>query len=198
VPQPLNLNVSFFATEASLVMNKKEIKAKVNDLISSGVSKSQVFTQLSGQGLKDSQLAHLIASYADPILCHIHDRKVSVVITLMFIQSVIAFLVGFGIGANIGPNAQWIVGGLSALIPLLFAYGFYKHIAGAYNAYILLTIIQMPSQLEGFTSSPITTSIGLAIGVSMLAYVWYVRQKIFPDFSFIAPKKIKGQFVFAS
>lgn len=32
----------------------------------------------------------------------------------------------------------------------------------------------------------------------MLVYVWYVRQKIFPDFSFIAPKKIKGQYVFTN
>ena len=179
-------------------MNKKEIRAKVKDLISSGVPRSEVFSQLSGQGLKNSQLAYLIASHADPLLCHIHDRKVNIVITLMFIQSAIAFLAGFGIGAGIGPNAQWVVAGLCSLIPLLFACGFYKHKAGAYNAYIILAITQMPRQLEGFTSNPIATSVGLAIGVSMLVYVWYVRQKIFPDFSFIAPKKIKGQYVFTS
>ncbi|NLC10564.1 MAG: hypothetical protein GX782_11455 [Gammaproteobacteria bacterium] len=179
-------------------MNKKEIRSKVKDLISSEVPRSEVFSQLSGQGLKDSQLAYLIASHPDPFLCHMHDRKVNFVITLMFIQSAIAFLAGFGIGASIGPNAQWIVAGLCALIPLLFAFGFYKHKAGAYNAYIILAITQMPRQLEGFTSSPIATSVGLAIGVSMLAYVWYVRQKIFPSFSFFAPKKIKGQYVFAS
>ena len=42
-------------------MNKKEIKAKVTDLISSGMAKSEVFTQLSGHGVKDSQLAYFIA-----------------------------------------------------------------------------------------------------------------------------------------
>lgn len=179
-------------------MNKKEIDYKVKGLISSGVPRSEVFSQLSGQGLKDSQLAYLIASYADPVLCHIHDRKVNFAITLMFVQSAVAFLAGFGIGASIGPSAQWVAAGLFALIPLLFAWGFYKHKAGAYNAYIILAITQLPRQLEGFTSSPIATSVSLAIGVSMLVYVWYVRQKIFPDFSFIAPKKIKGQYVFAS
>lgn len=179
-------------------MNKKEFRAKIKDLISSGMPKSEVFTQLSGQGLKDSQLAYLIASQADPHLCHIHSSKVNVVITIMIIQSVLALFAGFGVGASIGPNAQWIVAGLCASFPLLFAYCFYKHQVGAYNAYIIIAIIQIPRQFEGFTSSPIATSIGLAIGISMLAYVWYVRQKIFPDFFFIAPKKIKGQYVFAN
>ena len=179
-------------------MNKKEIKAKVTDLISSGMAKSEVFTQLSGHGVKDSQRAYFIASYAAPRLCDAHDRKVNIIITLMFAQAAIAFLMGFGIGAKIGPNARWIIGGLIALIPLLFAWGFYKNVAGAYNAYILLSIIQFPRQLEGFTSSPIATSIGLAVGIGMVAFVWYVRGKVFPDFAFIAPKKIKGKYVFAS
>ena len=178
-------------------MNKKEIKEKVSTLISSGVEKSSVFAQLSGQGVKDSQLAHLIASYADPRLCEENDRKVNVIITLMFIQAAIVFLLGFGIGAKIGPNARWIIGGLIALIPLLFAWGFYKHSAGAYNAYILLSIIQLPRQLDGFSSSPIATIIGLSIGISLVAFIWYVRGKIFPDFAFITPKKVKGQYVFS-
>jgi hypothetical protein len=184
--------------EASPAMNKKEISSKIKELISSGMSRSEVFAQLSGAGLKDNQLANLIASYADPILCDLHDRKVNFLIALMFIQSAIASLAGFGIGASIGPNAQWVVAGICGLIPLLFAFGFYKHKSGAYNAYIVLAITQLPKQLEGFASSPIAISIGLAIAISMLVYVWYVRQKIFPDFSFIGPKKVKGQYVFAS
>lgn len=179
-------------------MNKKEIKAQVKELISSGVPKPEVFAKLSGKGLKDNQLAHFIASYADPYLCDLHDRKINVLITLMFIQAVFALLAGFGIGAQIGPNAQLIFAALCALVPLLFAFGFYKHMAGAYNAYILLAIVNLPRQLEGFSSSPVVTSVALAMSVGMLGYVWYVRQKIFPDFSFISPKKIKGQYVFSS
>ena len=96
-------------------MNKKEAKAKVKDLLSSGVPRSEVFTQLSGQGIKDSLLASLIASSADPYLYHMHDRKVNAVITLMFIQAALALLIGFSIGSAIGPDARWVVDGLSAL-----------------------------------------------------------------------------------
>lgn len=179
-------------------MNKKEIQTKVTELLLSGTEKSQVFTQLSGQGVKDSQLAYFIASYADPNRCYEHDRKVNILITLMFIQAVIAFLMGFSIGAKIGPNAKWIVGALIALVPMLFAWGFYKQRVGAYNAYILLTIVQLPRSFEGFTTTPIASSVGIAIGIALLTYVWYVREKIFPGFVLMTPKKIKGQYVFES
>lgn len=179
-------------------MNKKEIQTKVTELLLSGAAKSEVFSQLSGQGVKDSQLAYFIASYADPKRCDEHDRKVNILITLMFIQAVIAFLLGFGIGAKIGPNAKWIVGPLIALIPLLFAWGFYKHKVGAYNAYILLTIVQLPKSFEGFTSTPIASSVGIAISIGLLAYVWYVREKLFPGFALMTPKKVKGRYVFES
>ena len=44
-------------------MNKNEIKAQVHSLIEAGTPKSEVFSRLSGQGIKDSQLAYFIAAY---------------------------------------------------------------------------------------------------------------------------------------
>lgn len=177
-------------------MNKAEIKSKVSELLSSGTAKAEVFTQLSGQGVKDSQLAYFIASYPDPVRCEQHGGKVNALITLMFIQAVIAFFLGYGIGVKIGPNAKWIIGGLIALIPLLFAWGFYTNRVGAYNAYILLSMVQLPKSFEGFASSPVVSSIGVAISVGLMAYVLYVREKILPGFAFTSPKKVKGKYVF--
>jgi hypothetical protein len=179
-------------------MNKTEIKSKVSELLSAGTAKSQVFAQLSGQGVKDSQLAHLIAGYPDPIRCQEHSGKVNILITLMFIQALFVFLVGYGIGATIGPNAKWLMSISLTMIPLLFAWGFYTNRVGFYNAYILLSIIQVPKSFEGFSASPIASSIGITIGIGLVAYVWYVRDKIFPGFTFLSPKKIKGDYVFTN
>lgn len=179
-------------------MNKKEAKAKAKDLISSGVPRSEVFTRLSGQGVRDRPLARLIASTADPYLCDIHDRKVNAVITIMFIQAALALLIGFIAGSTIGPNARWVVGGLSALIPLLFAWGFYNHLAGAYNAYIILSMGSVARHVDGLTSGSITMFVGSAIALGMFAYIFYVRQKLFPDLAFFSPRKVKGQYVFSS
>lgn len=178
-------------------MNKKEIKTRVTDLIASGVLKSEVFTRLRGQGVKDSHLAHFIASYVDPARCTKNERKVDILILLMFVQALFVFAVGYGIGQKIGGNAKWVVALGITSIPLLFAWGFYKHFAGAYNAYFFLSIIQLPKQFEGFFATPISSGIGLVIGICMIAYVWYVRHSLFPDFGFITPKKEKGQYVFA-
>ena len=71
--------------------------------------------------------------------------------------------------------------------------GFYTHRVGAYNAYILLSVIQLPRSFEGFTSSPVATLIAVGLSVGVLAFVWYVRSKLFPDFAFITPKKIRGR-----
>jgi len=179
-------------------MNKKEVQAKVRELLIAGTPKEKVFEQLAGQGVKDRQLAYFIASYADQDHCDDHGNKIDFLVTVMFIEAMIAFFVGYGIGSEIGPNAKWILGSLGALMPLLFGYGFYKNRVGAYNAYIFLSILQIPRSFEGFSSSPVATSIAIGVNVAVLAYVWYVRSKLFPDFAFMSPKKIKGEYVFSS
>lgn len=177
-------------------MDKKEIQARVREMILSGSPKSQVFTQLSGQGVKDSLLAYFIAAHVDPGRRDVHERKVNIVVTLSLLQALLGFLMGFFVGAKIGPTAQWVVAALVALVPLLLAWGFYMHKAGAYNAYIILSLIQFPRQFEDVGNSPLATLIAVAMGGTMLAYVWYVRGKLFPDLGFLGPRKEKGQYVF--
>lgn len=176
-------------------MTKKEIKSKMVELLSSGISKTDVFTELSGRGVKDSQLAYYIASYPNPTHCIAHKRKVNIVITLTSIAAILGCIACFGL-EEIGPNAKWLIVGIIILIQLLFVWGFYTNRVVAYNVFILLSIVQLPKSLEGFTSSPIISSIGIAINLGILVYVWYVRQKLFPDFIITTPKKIKGQYVF--
>ncbi len=115
----------------------------------------------------------------------------------MLFQAFIAFLVGLGADSDIGSNSKWLFGTLNAIIPLLFAFGFYKHYAGAYNAYLVFYILQLPKTLKGVVTNSVATYVFLAIYIAVLIYVWYVRKKLFPDFSFITAKKIKGQYVFS-
>jgi hypothetical protein len=179
-------------------MDKKEIKRKASEMLNAGKPKSEVFKALSGGSVKDNQLAFFIASHPNHNLYEEHYKKVNGLISIMFLQALFTALLGFGIGSKIGPTAAWVVAALCALIPLLFAFGFYKNHAGTYNAFILLTIIQFPNMVAGITQTPIVTGIGIAIGLSILGYAWYVRSLLFPDFTFITPKKIKGQYVFSS
>ncbi|WP_085616205.1 MULTISPECIES: DUF3592 domain-containing protein [unclassified Pseudomonas] len=192
--KPVRLTQSESVSQSAL--SKKEVQKKVRELLGANIAKSEVFSQLSGQGVKDSQLAYFIASYADPVRCDEHDRKVNILITIMLVQALIGFILGMTLGAGIGPAAKWIVSISMILIPLLWVWGFYNHRVVAYNAYILLALPQFPTTLAGFASNPATTTVSLVISIVMLAFVWYVRGKIFPDFAFVTPRKVKGKYFF--
>ena len=79
-------------------MNKKEVIRRVNELLATGVAKDEVFAQLSGQGIKDNQLAYYIASHVSPNLSDQYAGKVNILITLMFVQSLLGFFMGFVVG----------------------------------------------------------------------------------------------------
>lgn len=178
-------------------MDKTEIKKQVHELLVTGTNKTSVFARLSGQGIKDAKLAHMIASHADARRGDAHGGKVKVIVVMMVLQALLGMVWGFTIGAQIGPNAKWIVAGLITLIPLLLAWGFYDHRAWAYNAYIALTLSQLPRGFAGLASDPMTTLAFLAVNLALLAFVWYVRTKIFPDFGFMNARKVQGKYVFA-
>ncbi len=36
----------------------------------------------------------------------------------------------------------------------------------------------------------------MAINIVLLAFVWYVRVKIFPDFAFVGPRRVNGKYLF--
>jgi hypothetical protein len=179
-------------------MNKKEAQGKITFLLSSGVGKAEVFKQLSGQGVNDRYLANFIASYADPRRCEENKGLIKFLLVITYLQVIIGFISGFAIGMQIGPNAKWIAAFFIAAFVLIFAWGFHKNKAGAYNAYILLSIVQFPRQIEGFAKNPAAGGVGIVIGILLIGYVWYVRKQLFPDFAFIGPLKVKGQYIFSS
>lgn len=179
-------------------MNKKQVQAHARFAMNRGITRNEVFAHLRGRGLKDAALAYFIASHVDPARRLQHAGKVKVLVGLMIVLSVVGFLAGLGMGAKIGPNAKWIVACGVAMVSLLFAWGFHQHRVGAYNAYILLAIVQLPKSMDGFIAEPFTASLGFVLSVGLLAYVCFVRYCLFPDFTFLNPRKVKGQYVFSA
>lgn len=179
-------------------MNKKEIKAEIQKLLSSGESKSRVFHQFSGKGLSDRVIANLIASHASPELCDRHEKLIDAMIVVSWLQLALGVLLAIALAINLGLTAGIIIAGLIAGFCYLFVWGFTHNKAWAYNATILLSIVNLPKSLDDFSSSPISSIAALVVGTGLVAFTWYVRGKLFPDFAFISPKKVKGKFVFSS
>jgi len=178
-------------------MNRKEAQAAIAHLTSSGIAKSEIFARLSGHGIKDRELARLLASYVDPRLRDANRRYINWVLIIACVQAATGFPEAFDIGEQLSSGAGWIAGVATTAFGLLFAWGFYRNKVDTYNAYLLLAIIQLPFQLDDFPESPVKTTIGVVIGLALLGYVWWVRSRIFPDYLFMSPRKVKGAYVFS-
>jgi hypothetical protein len=113
-------------------MNKNEAKTRIAALLSAGMKKADVLTDLSGQGLKDRVLARLIASHPDPERCRKNKVHVWILVALgiaqLAISIALAYLLasaGGGVGAT-GAAGKVLVGLFVALtvpLSLLFIWG---------------------------------------------------------------------------
>ena len=179
-------------------MTKKETKTAILTMLDQGESKSKTFASFTGKDLKDRAIAHLIASHANPALLSKHAKLIDAMIVISWLQLTVGVLLSLALFSNMGMTAGIIFTLFVAGFCYLFVWGFSHSKAWAYNATILLTLINLPKSLNGFSEDPISTLIGLLVGVSLFSFTWFVRNKIFPDFLVFGPRKIKGQFVLTS
>lgn len=179
-------------------MDKKEIKRQVFEMLDAGRSKTETFKALSGGKVKDRVLAAWIGGRPDPVLRKRHSVKVTILVVLMGILGLMGMLAGWlhindgGIGMDL---AIMLIAGV---IPLLFAWGFYKGIAVVYTIYVTFTISQLPREFVGFSEEPISTLLGIAFILAIVFFVGWVKSLLFPDLALVGAKKIKGQFVFSN
>lgn len=181
-------------------MNKKEIKQKIAELINAKKTKSEVYKILTEQGENISLVAYLIASNPDPIAYEKNYRKINTLITIMFITALLAGLIGHGasLQAGFSKGTATFVTLSSIAFPLLLAYGFYKNYARAYNTKIIFSLMSLPLAFINITKGLPGAYIGLGITLVILAFVWHLRSRLFPDFSILKPKKVNGKYIFTN
>ena len=178
-------------------MNKKEAWAKVTGMLSAGEKKQDVFAALSGKGVKDQVLAYFIASHVDPRRCAENKTHRRIVIAIAYFQVVAAIVTGIDIAIERSVTVGLLVGAISLLFAVLFVWGFSKNKAGAYNAFLFLSLSQFWRQFRGFSEDPVMTTLGLAIGLGLIVYIGFVRYRLFPDFVFLGARKVNGRYVFS-
>lgn len=179
-------------------MNKKEIQGEISRRLSAGESKSSVFQLMQGNDLSDRKIAHLIASHVDQRLCSQHQGLIKAMVIIAWVQLAFSLLATLVAGEKMGLIACLLFVAFVGAFAYLFVWGFSNNKAWAYNASILLTIINLPKTLASFKEAPTSSIVALILGTGVLAFTWYVRNKLFPDFLFISAKKVKGSYIFSS
>ncbi len=179
-------------------MNKQDIRADIERRIALGEGKSSIFQTLQGQGVSDGTLANLIASHADPALVTQHARYIKGMVVVAWLQLVLGVLIGLSLtlkmGSGIGLVATAFIGGFA----YLFVWGFQRNRAWAYNASIVLSIINLPKALNDVSTEPASSVFALVLGLAWIAFTWFVRGKLFPDFVLLGPRKVGKAYQFSN
>ena len=179
-------------------MKKKEVQVEIHRRLSQGESKSFVFQILSGKGIKDRVVAHLIASYADPKLCVRHGKLIKIIVAIAWIELVVGVFVSIVLFAKEGLIPTLLITAFAVAFCYLFVWGFTNNKAWAYNVTMVLSMSSMVKTLTDFSQEPVAVTVALIINGAVLAFTWYLRSKIFPDFLFVTPRKVNGAYIFSS
>lgn len=179
-------------------MKKQDIRADIERRIAMGEGKSSIFQALKGQGVSDGTLAHLLASHADPKLVLQHARLIKGMVVIAWVQLVLGVLIGLSLALKMGSLAGLLIAAFIGGFAYLFVWGFQRSRAWAYNASIVLSIINLPKALSDVSTEPASSAFALTLGVAWIAYTWFVRSKLFPDFAVLGPRKVSGTYRFSS
>jgi hypothetical protein len=176
----------------------RKAKKEMQTLFDQGFSREEVFEKFIGNGLPEKRVASLVASLKDDTLCQLYSGRNNLLVSIMFVHSIAAALIGYIAGLEMGGQAPLWLAGIAALIPLMFMFGFYKYSLGAYLAYVFLSLTQMPRSFEGFNDAPIMVASGLLITIATVVLVWHVKSKLYPYFGLFGAKQQDGRFDFSS
>lgn len=179
-------------------MNKQDIRADIARRMAQGEGKSSIFRALKGHGVSDGSLANLIASHPDQKLIAQHARYITGMLVVAWVQLVLGVLIGLGLALKMGALAGLLVAAFIGGFAYIFVWGFQHNRAWAYNASIILSIINLPKALSDVTTAPASSVFALALGLAWIAYTWFVRTKLFPDFAVLGPRKVGGVYQFSN
>ena len=208
-------------------MKRSEIIRQVRHLMSFGNSKAEVYSQLSGPGVKDSHLAWAIATQPDPELYEQHKSKVRALAiilvseTLVWLASVIYSL---SLPMDARDRTAMCLTALPALMPAMFAWIFFRMDGRRYSNYIVMALMfVLPQLIWGFKANLTSLIFGLTTGVMVpgifvapylsitagratlvglallqISFVWYLRGCLFPDLGLFGAKRSNGRYQFST
>ncbi|MEY4766016.1 MAG: hypothetical protein RI907_2689 [Pseudomonadota bacterium] len=179
-------------------MKKKAIQAEVQRMLEMGLAKAQVLRHLVASGAQPRAAAHAIASYPQPELLAKHAKLVDAMVVISWLQLAFTVLICLVIGLRYGLLPTAIITALVGAFGYLFVWGFNHNRAWAYNATLIMGIVNLPQQMGGLLTDPASSAIGLTLSAALMGFAWFVRTRIFPDFAFISPRKANGEYVFTA
>ncbi len=181
--------------------SKRDTRKRIVEYLGQGMSREETYHRLQGGVFSDRNLATIIAASPDSALVDSNKWKVRLMRIVSFLQVLLGLFVGWQIGAPLGEGSAVLCSLMMALIPSLMFWGFLRNSINAYNAYILVQLLQIPPQtkmlIDGGWETP-AGWIGVAITLSLITYAFVLRRLLFPSMGIFSARSSKdGEYVFA-
>ena len=181
--------------------SKRDTRKRIAEYLAQGMSREDAFYRLQGGVFSDRNLATILAATPDLALVDANKWKVRLMRLVSFLQVLLGLFVGWQIGAPLGEGSAVLCSLMMALIPSLMFWGFLRNSINAYNAYILVQLLQIPPQtkmlIDGGWETP-AGWIGVAITMSLISYAFVLRRLLFPSMGIFSARSSKdGEYVFA-
>ncbi|WP_422472538.1 hypothetical protein [Endozoicomonas sp. ALB032] len=173
-------------------MKKRKVKQEMQELLNKGIGKSEIYKKYQDNGLPEKKLALMVTALPDPFLCQKYEKMNNLLILVMFVQASIAALIGFDTGALLGGHNIILFGLIGIAVPVLFIIGFYRYSLTAYNAFLILGIIQFPRLFKDIGQVPVFTTLVVVFSILSMGYVWFLKSRLYPDSGLFGVKK-KGR-----
>lgn len=177
-------------------MGQKSLKQQIDERLSKGMSKAEVFAELHGTSAQDRRIAQLIAAYPDPVLCERHKTLRRLVLALASVQLVVAVGYGLLVQQDGGALLRLWAGLAAVFVQGVLLWAFIRNSVGAYNAYIVLAMSQLSRPFLLWKSNPGVALAAVALSLGLMFFVRYVRLRLFPDATLLGVKKIRGRYAF--
>lgn len=164
-------------------MQNAELSHRIATLLQAGRRKQEIYAELRGSAGNDARLAYLLAASASPARKLQLQMKNRALIVVMVLQALLALFAGYAGGQLLGGSASLWMALFYALVPIAFAAGFSRHLAAAFNVYLLYTLIRLPQLLEQAMAGGLLNLWLLLVALLTLLLTWHVRRGLFPDFT---------------
>ena len=180
---------------------KRETRKRIAEMLKQGMSRDEIFGRLQGGAFRDANLATVLAASPSPELAATHKWKVRIMLLVSALQITLGLFVGWGIGEPAGIETAILAAFLVAAIPSLMFWGFWRNNINAYNAYMLVAMLQIPPQTKMLLDGGWETAagwIGMGITLSLITYAAVLRHLLFPYMGLFSARSNKeGEYVFS-
>jgi multidrug efflux pump subunit AcrB len=172
-------------------INRKEVIELIQNKLREGSSRQRIFNELTEEYFNKNSIAGLVASTVDPSVKEQFKISNNLLVGLLGLSAVAKVLFGIALFSSISP----VLIPMAILFPffsVMLALEIYRYNGAVYSVVGLFSIAGILKIFANFNDFGLDGYFDIAIIVVILFLAFYLKEKMFPFYGFLGPKKDKN------